>query len=111
VYVSETQEVACKVLIDAKLKPIKESQDLAVAFLGIRKFYAPAYMESLDKNILRLIARQFHEPARQQQLKLFKQLSMFKTTYGKNDLAIELEKHVRQQLRILSKMSQEDTDE
>jgi hypothetical protein len=62
-----------KLLIDEILKPIKQKINAIVAFLSLKK--KCKYMKPLDREVMKLIARQLYEPVAQEKQKLFTQIN------------------------------------
>jgi ankyrin repeat protein len=58
----------CTLLVDEMLKPIKRNRDVVIILLGLKKFGKVAYLKVIDKEIIRLLARQVFDKEKQKRL-------------------------------------------
>lgn len=86
-----------ELLINAMLKQIKAKQASIVVFLGVKKFYSPACLNLIDRNIVLAIARLMHGEAAQEKQNLFAQIHAI----GNKEIEQKIETYARQQLKKL----------
>ncbi len=68
------QTNVCHLLIDTIVTQIKNNKAKAVVLLGLKKYYQISSIDPIDKNVIKLIAREVHASALWQQLSLFAQI-------------------------------------
>lgn len=97
----------CLLFINIMIKQIQKTQASSIIFLGMKRFRAPAHLNLIDTNVMRLIARQIHNLAMQQKQDLFAQINRM------NNMAFKTEmmEYVRQQLEFDSKINGENAHE
>jgi len=84
----------CELFIDEILKPIKQKINAIVAFLGLKK--RCKYMRLIDREIMKLIARQLYEPIKPEVQNLFDQINTINCESFRN----ELRAYAQQQLKL-----------